>query len=209
MTPRLFPASLVGETTTVASASASPVGDDRDADDTAVNSYKIDTAHSSVSFKVRHLGLANVRGAFRSYEVDLTMNPNDLSTFQTEAIIHVESIDTGIEKRDNHLRSADFFGADTYPTIGFVSKEIRNADGPGFELVGDLTIRDITREIVLETEVVGTAPGPMGESRIGLEASVVISRKDFGLTWDNLTEAGGVIVGDEVTITLEVQAIEL
>jgi polyisoprenoid-binding protein YceI len=208
MSSRILLALFVGTMMSVVTAQASPAGDERDPEKTEVNSYGIDTAHSSISFKVRHLGLANVTGAFRFYEVDLVMNPNDLSTLRTEAVVQVESIDTGIEKRDNHLRSADFFEAAVYPTIKFVSREVRKIDGSEFELVGDLTIRDITREVVLEAEVVGTAVGPMGETRIGLEASGEISRKDFGLTWNNLTEAGGIIVGDKVKMVLEVQAIQ-
>ena len=157
MTPRLLLALFVGTLMSLSSASASPGDDDRNPATAEVKTYSIDAAHSSVSFKVRHLGLANVTGSFRSYEVDLAMDPDDLSTLRTEAVIQVESIDTGIDKRDDHLRSADFFEAASYPTIKFVSKEVRNIDGSEFELVGDLTIRDVTREVVLEAEVVGTA----------------------------------------------------
>jgi polyisoprenoid-binding protein YceI len=194
---------FLGASTADAKVPGNPGGDDD-----SVYMYSVDASHSSIAFKVRHLGLASVTGAFRSYEVQLAMNPGDLKTLSAETVIDVQSIDTGIEKRDNHLRSADFFDVETFPTIRFVSKEVRNVVGTDFELVGELTIRDITREIVLSGQLVGTAEGPGGETRVGMEASAEISRKEFGLTWNNLTEAGGIIVGDEVKLVLEVQAIQ-
>ncbi|MDX1741757.1 MAG: YceI family protein, partial [Rhodothermales bacterium] len=155
MTPRLLLALFVGTLMSFSSTAASPSDDDRNPATSEVKSYSIDAAHSSVSFKVRHLGLANVTGSFRSYEVDLAMDPDDLSTLRTEAVFQVESIDTGIDKRDDHLRSADFFEAASYPTIKFVSKEVRNIDGSEFELVGDLI--DIATSNRLRAEARGVA----------------------------------------------------
>ena len=190
------------------SAFADGVAGKQQSDDPVVYTYKVDAAHSSISFKVRHLGIVNVNGAFSSYEVQLAMNPDDLSTLRTDVSVDVMSVDTGIEKRDNHLRSADFFSAEAFPTMKFVSKEVRNVDGSAFDLVGDLTIRGVTKEVVLSGELVGSVVGPMGQPRVGLEAAGTINRGDFGLVWNNLTEAGGVIVSDEVKILIEVQAIQ-
>ncbi len=181
---------------------------DNVSDDPMVISYQVDTAHSAVSFKVRHLGITNVNGAFRLYEADLSLNPEDLSTLKASATVDVNSIDTGIEKRDGHLRSGDFFDAENHPSITFVSKRVENVEGSSFDLVGDLAIRGTTREVVLSGELAGSAVGPMGQPRVALEATGKISRKDFGLTWNNLTEAGGVIVADEVKIILEIQAVQ-
>ena len=167
--------------------------------------YNIDAAHSSVAFKVRHLGITSVNGNFSDYTANVTMEGDDLSTVQAEATIQVGSIDTGIERRDGHLLSDDFFSAETYPTMTFVSKEVRNVDGEEFELVGDLTIRDVTNEVVLEVEYTGSAM--MGETKkVAFEAEGKINRFDYGLQWDRLTEAGGLVVGEDVRLILELQA---
>lgn len=176
-------------------------------DDTKPVSYNVDLAHSKVGFKVRHLGIASVRGDFDVYSAELTLDPTNVSTLKTSAVIETGSIDTGVEKRDGHLRSADFFDAETYPQIRFVSKEVREIEGNAFQLVGDLTIRDVTREVVLEAELIGPVKGMMGEERIGVEATTKISRAEYGLQWNKVTEAGGIIVGDEVTIVLEIEAV--
>ncbi len=181
---------------------------DQRSDDPVVYTYKVDTAHSSISFKVRHLGIVNVNGAFPSYDVQLAMNPDDLSTLRADVSIDVTSVDTGIEKRDNHLRSEDFFSAEAFPTMRFVSKEVRSVEGSTFDLVGDLTIRGVTKEVVLSGELVGSVVGPMGQPRVGLEATGTINRSEFGLVWNSLTETGGIIVSDEVKILIEVQAIQ-
>ena len=175
--------------------------------ETKVTSYKIDKAHTSVGFKVRHLGITSVNGTFNDYDVTLSMDGDDLRTIQTEAVVRITSVDTGIEKRDNHLRSSDFFEAETYPEMRFVSKEVRNIDGQEFELVGDLTIKGVTREVVLDAELIGTAT--MGDTeRVGFEAETKIDRFDYGLKWDRLTEAGGLVVAKEVRIILEIEAIK-
>ncbi|GIV58136.1 MAG: polyisoprenoid-binding protein [Bacteroidetes bacterium] len=169
--------------------------------------YKADPAHSYVGFQVRHLGVSNVKGQFKEYDITLEMEGTDLSTLKARGTVNVNSIDTGIERRDNHLRSPDFFDVENYPTITFVSKEVRNIDGNAFELVGDLTIKDVTKEVVLEAEFLGTAR--MGDSeRAGFTAETTINRKDFNLTWDRLTEAGGLVVGHDVKLVLEIEAIK-
>ncbi|QXD14075.1 YceI family protein [Rhodocaloribacter litoris] len=169
--------------------------------------YKADLAHSYVGFQVRHLGVSNVKGRFKEYDVTLEMEGTDLRTLKASGTVNVNSIDTGIERRDNHLRSPDFFEVETFPTITFVSKEVRNIDGNAFELVGDLTIKDVTKEVMLEAEFLGTAK--MGDSeRAGFTAETTINRKDFNLTWDRLTEAGGLVVGHDVKLVLEIEAIK-
>lgn len=170
-----------------------------------VQTFQVDRAHSSIGFKVRHLGITNVNGHFGDYQATVTVDPSDLSTLKAEAVIQVGSVDTGVDRRDNHLKSADFFDAENFPTMTFVSKEVRNIDGPNFELVGDLTIRGTTKEIVLDAEYLGSAR--MGETdKVSFEAQGRINRFDYGLRWDNLTEAGGLIVAEEVRLILELQA---
>ncbi|MBO6575278.1 MAG: polyisoprenoid-binding protein [Rhodothermales bacterium] len=171
----------------------------------AVETYQIDAAHSNIGFKVRHLGITNVNGSFTDYEATATVDPADLSTLKAEAVIQTGSVDTGIERRDNHLRSDDFFNAEAFPTMTFTSKEVRNLDGGEFELVGDLTIRDVTKEIVLDVEYLGSAT-MRGNQVLGFEARGSISRFDYGLKWDALTEAGGLIVAEDVRLILELEA---
>jgi polyisoprenoid-binding protein YceI len=172
-----------------------------------VPTYSVDEAHSSIGFKVRHLGITNVSGRFADFEATVRMDPEDLSTLETTATIQVGSVDTGVEKRDGHLKSDDFFDAANHPVITFVSKGVRNVEGDEFELVGDLTIRGTTREVVLDGTYLGSAS--MGEShRIAIEASTEISRFDYGLKWDAVTELGGLIVSEKVRIILEIQAVQ-
>ncbi|MEX1055762.1 MAG: YceI family protein [Rhodothermales bacterium] len=169
-----------------------------------VVTFKPDKNHSRIGFKVRHLGIANVRGSFGEYDATVRFDPADISTLHAEATIEAGSIDTGVERRDNHLRSDDFFNAEEYPTIRFVSKEVRNVNGSEFELVGDLTIRDVTKEIVLEAEYFGVGT-QRGRQKAGFEAVGTVNRFDYNLRWDNLTEAGGLVVGESVQLVLELE----
>ncbi len=169
--------------------------------------YVVDKAHSQIGFRVRHLGISNVTGAFRDFEAQVVFDKDDLSTLEASATIDVASIDTGIERRDNHLRSADFFDAETYPTITFQSTGVEEIDGNRFKLRGDLTIKDVTKPVVLDAELLGTAPGMRGGEVAAFSATGVINRFDYGLTWNNLTEAGGIVVGEEVTLLIELEAV--
>lgn len=171
----------------------------------AMATYQVDPSHSNLGFKVRHLGLSSVNGTFTDYEATATVDPADLSTLQAQATIQVASVDTGVERRDNHLRSDDFFNAEAHPTMTFVSTGVQNVDGNEFELVGDLTIRDVTKEVVLEGELVGMAE-MRGNTVLGFELEGRINRFDFGLKWNSLTEAGGLIVGEDVRLILELEA---
>lgn len=170
--------------------------------------YAIDKAHSSVGFRIRHLGISNVSGTFGEYDATVFLDPSDLSSIRVDATVLTASIDTGNQRRDGHLRSDDFFESERFPAMRFVSTSARDLGNNRFALSGDLTIRDVTRPVTLEGELVGTAVGPGGSNRVGLEAGTTIDRHDFGLTWDNLTEAGGVVVGRDVRIMLDIQAIE-
>jgi polyisoprenoid-binding protein YceI len=172
-----------------------------------VSTWSVDKSHSNVGFKVRHLAISNVSGRFHEYDVDLRFDPADLSTLETIATVQVASIDTENQKRDDHLRSPDFFAAADHPVMTFESKEVRNIDGNTFELVGDLTIRDVTKEVVLDGELIGTAT-MRGNEIAALEASTTIDRMDYGLQWNKLTEAGGVMVGHNVEIILEIEAVK-
>ncbi len=178
----------------------------KDAAPTGVVTWRVDKAHSKIGFKVKHLGISTVRGDFGAYDAVVKLDPSNLSTLQADATVEVQSIDTRIEKRDNHLRSADFFAADEYPQMTFVSKKVRNVEGNRFELVGDLTIRGTTKEVVFDGAVLGVA-AMGGTQRAGIEAETTINRHDFGLSWNKLTEAGGFVVSPDVTIVLELETI--
>ncbi len=170
-------------------------------------SWSIDAAHSSISFKVRHLGISNVRGEFLDYDAEILMDGADLSTLSVNANIETASIDTGNERRDGHLRSDDFFAAEEFPNMTFTSTGVTEVEENRFQLSGDLTIRDVTQTIVLEGEFLGTAS--MGDSeRAGFEATTTINRTEFNLSWDRLTEAGGLVVGHDVEIILELELIK-
>ncbi len=170
-------------------------------------SWSIDAAHSSVSFKVSHLGISSVRGEFHTYDAEILMDGTDLSTLSVNATVETTSIDSGNERRDNHLRSDDFFGTDTFPSMTFTSTGVTEVEGNHFHLEGELTIKDVTQPILLEGNFLGTAT--MGDSeRAGFEATTTIDRKEFNLSWDRLTEVGGLVVGHEVEIILELQVIK-
>jgi polyisoprenoid-binding protein YceI len=168
--------------------------------------YAIDPSHSEVSFSVRHAGIAKVRGQFREFAGTIVIG-DDLATSSALATIAASSVDTGDAKRDGHLRSADFFGADERPEWSFVSNAVK-ADGNDLILAGDLTINGVTKPVELEVEYHGAATDPFGQARIGFSAETEISRKDFGLTWNVALEAGGFLVGDKAKIGLEISAVK-
>jgi polyisoprenoid-binding protein YceI len=170
--------------------------------------WTVDPAHSSVGFEVRHMMIATVRGQFREFEGTI-MAAESLAESRVAGKADVASIDTGQIDRDAHLRSADFFAAEHYPDITFESTRIEHVEGGMFRVVGDLTIRDQTHEIALATVVQGAGEDPWGNERVGLQARAVINRTDFGLTWQHRLAGGGVLVGDEVTIALDVSAVRV
>ncbi len=176
---------------------------------TAVSTWNIDPVHSVAEFKVKHMMISNVKGQFTAVSGLLTLDEADPTRSRIEASIDAASINTREAQRDAHLKSADFFDVEKYPTLSFRSTRVsRNADGE-LAAAGELTIHGVTREAVFAVEG-PTAPGkdPWGNTRIGLSATTKINRKDFGLTWNAALETGGILVGEEVTITLDVEFVK-
>jgi polyisoprenoid-binding protein YceI len=170
------------------------------------SSWQIDPAHSHVEFAVRHLMISTVKGAFGDVRGTVWLDESDVRTVLVDITIQVASIDTRQEERDAHLRSADFFDAARFPTITFRSRVVEGSHQDSeFRLVGDLTIRDVTREVVLAVSSEGRLIDPWGAERAGFSAQGKIDRTDFGLTWNQALEAGGVVVGNEVKISIEVE----
>ena len=178
---------------TMAEAPAVPAG-----------TYAIDAAHSRAEFRVRHLGISTVTGRFGSVTGTVTVG-DGLGTLQANAVIDATSIDTGNEQRDGHLQSPDFFDAAQYPEITFNATAVRPGDGGQFTLVGDLTMHGVTRPVELDAEYLGTS-SVQGIQKIGFTARGEITRQDWGLTWAGTNEAGEALVGDEVTLIIEVEA---
>ena len=174
--------------------------------DSAMRTYKIDKAHSEVIFQVRHL-VTKVRGRFDDFEGTVAINEDTPELSSVEFTIQATSISTNEPQRDTHLRSADFFEVDKYPTITFKSKTVRRKSSESFDIVGDLSIHGVTREIVLPVTHLGKAKDPWGNERAGFEAEITLNRKDFGLMWNAPLEVGGFLVGDEVKVSLSVQAV--
>jgi polyisoprenoid-binding protein YceI len=171
--------------------------------------WQIDPAHSAAHFSVRHLMISNVRGEFTKVSGNAVLDPTDPSKSTIEVIIDATSIDTREPQRDEHLRSADFLDVANHPTITFRSKKITPAGTDHYKVTGDLTIRGVTREVTFDVEgPASPVKDPYGNIRTGVSAAAKINRKDFGLVWNALTEAGGVMVGDEVSLNFEAELIQ-
>jgi len=169
--------------------------------------WNLDPAHTSVQFSVRHLMVSNVRGEFAKVNGSIEVDEKDLTHSKIQAAIDAASIDTRVEKRDTHLKSPDFLDVARYPTISFVSKKIEQAGAGHFKVTGDLTLHGVTREVSLDVQgPTREIKDPWGNTRAGAQVTTTINRKDFGLTWNQALEAGGVAVGDEVSITIDVEA---
>jgi polyisoprenoid-binding protein YceI len=169
--------------------------------------WTIDAAHSEVGFEVKHLMISKVRGRFGAVTGTIVLDAGDPSRSSVNAEIDVTSIDTRQEQRDVHLRSADFFDVERFPAITFRSRAVERT-GNGFRVAGDLTIRDVTREVVLDATDEGRGTDPWGGERAAFSASVVIDRRDFGLTWNQALETGGVLVANDIRISLDIQAVK-
>jgi polyisoprenoid-binding protein YceI len=169
--------------------------------------WNIDAAHSTIGFSIRHMVFSKVRGRFLKYTGAIQLDDGDLANSWVEVAIDAASIDTGTVQRDNHLRSADFFDAERFPELRFRSTRVQDVGGGRLRVIGELTIRDATREVALDAEPAGRGIDPWGNERIGFVAKTSIDRKDFGLAWNQLLEAGGVLVGDRVDLELDVQAV--
>jgi polyisoprenoid-binding protein YceI len=169
--------------------------------------WKVDTSHSSAGFTVRHLVISKVHGKFTKWEGAVAFDEKDLANSKIDLAIDVASVDTSEEKRDAHLRSADFFDAEQHPKLTFKSKRVEKNGGDSYKVIGDLTIRGTTREVAAEVTYEGRGKDPWGKERIAFTGKASINRNDFGLKWNQALETGGVLVGEKVDIGLELQAI--
>jgi polyisoprenoid-binding protein YceI len=169
--------------------------------------WTVDPIHSSVGFKIKHMMIATVRGQFSEFEGTIVAAEDDPANSHAMGTVKVASIDTGNADRDAHLRSPDFFDAEQYPDITFESTRIRHIDGGTFSLAGNLTIRDVTREVEMEARVEGADTDPWGMERVGISVRGTINRTDFGLKWQERLAAGGMLVGEDVTIQIDISAI--
>jgi polyisoprenoid-binding protein YceI len=175
----------------------------------ATSTWNIDPVHSAAEFKIRHLMISNVKGSFPKLSGVLTLDEANPANSSVEASIEVASIETRDAQRDAHLKSADFFDAEKFPAMTFKSTRVNQTGAEEGTVEGDLTIRDVTKTVTFNVE--GPTPpakDPWGNARVGISATTKISRKEFGLTWSAPVETGGVLIGDEVTITLEVEFIK-
>lgn len=171
--------------------------------------WNIDPDHSNIGFKVRHLMVSNVKGSFDKHTGVVDINDMDITKSKVQVTIDTASINTNVQKRDEHLRSADFFDVAKYPTMSFVSKKVAKAGKDQLKVTGDLTLHGITKEVVLNVEGPSKeSKDPWGNIRSGATASAKINRTDFGLVWNKALETGGVVVGEEVAITLEIEMIK-
>ena len=167
--------------------------------------WAIDPTHSKVSFKVKHLMISNVLGSFREFEGTATTEGDDFSTAQISFSLNAASVDTEMADRDAHLKSADFFDAAKFPKLTFAGKGLKDLGDDMYELTGDLTIKDVTKQVTLSAEFGGIGTDPWGNVKAGFSVSGKINRKDFGLNWNAALEAGGVLVGEEVKLSADIE----
>jgi polyisoprenoid-binding protein YceI len=172
----------------------------------AAEKFMIDPVHSYVGFSVRHMVISNVKGDFTDFKGTITFDKNDVTKSSASVTINAASINTNNNTRDDHLRSADFFDVAQFPEIAFTSTSVEKS-GDGFVLHGILTMRGIKKEVAIPFQMLGTAKGPQGETRIGFEGQTTINRKDFGVSWNKTLDGGGLVVGDDVRIDLQIEAI--
>ncbi|MEA2267695.1 MAG: hypothetical protein QOF29_2868 [bacterium] len=171
-----------------------------------VGTWKVDPAHSSVGFEVKHMMIATVRGQFREFEgtIEAAEDPSDSRAYGS---VKVASIDTGNEDRDNHLRSPDFFDAERYPEARFESTRLDPLGGADWRVTGKLTLKDVTREVTFEATVQGAGEDPWGNERVGVAVRGSINRTEFGLTWQQALAKGGLLVGEDVKVLVDVSAV--
>ena len=173
----------------------------------AAQTWTIDKAHSDIFFTVRHMVITKVRGRFTKWDGTLVLDEQDWTKSRVEVAIEAASISTSDEKRDGHLRSADFLDAEKFPKLTFKSTKVEKASGDKLKVTGDLTIRDVTKSVTLDVEVLGKAKDPWGNNKIAFNGKVAIQREEFGAKWNQALETGGLLVGKEVDIDLELQAV--
>jgi polyisoprenoid-binding protein YceI len=171
--------------------------------------WTLDSSHSEINFSVRHMMISNVRGRFEKFDVEMTLDPDNAAASQVVATIDASSINTKDEKRDAHLRSPDFLNADAFPALIFKSRRVERVGSQNARVTGDLTIRDITREVVLDVEYNGMSKSPWGTTSAGFSATTKINRKDWDLTWNVALESGGILVGEEVKIAIDIELVQV
>jgi polyisoprenoid-binding protein YceI len=173
------------------------------------DSWNIDVTHTALSFSVRHMLVSKVRGRFGKFAGTITLDDGDITRSSATVSIDASSIDTGVVERDTHLRSPDFLDVEKFPELGFRSQRIERVDDTHYRVVGELMIRDVKRGVTLDVEYGGRGKDPWGNERVGFVARTSIDRKEFGLTWNQMLETGGVLVGERVDIELDVQAVRV
>jgi polyisoprenoid-binding protein YceI len=171
----------------------------------AQTNWTFDKAHSKIGFSVSHLVITDVEGNFKEFDASVTTDGDNWENAKIEFTAEIASIDTDNEKRDEHLRSDDFFNAEKYPSLKFISKSFKKVDDNEYKLVGDLTIRDVTKEVELEVELNGTVVDPWGNTKAGFDLEGEINRFDYGLKWSKALETGGLVVGEDVEIIGKLQ----
>jgi polyisoprenoid-binding protein YceI len=170
--------------------------------------YKVDPMHSEVTFKVKHLMITNVSGSFGKFDATLTASKDDFTDASITFEADTDSVSTGNEQRDAHLKGDDFFNAEKFPKLSFVSTGITKKNDEDYVLTGNLTIRDITKPVTLNVVYGGTMTDPWGQTKAGFEITGKINRKEFGLMWSAVTEAGGIVVSDDVKLNVQVQMVK-
>lgn len=168
------------------------------------DNYSIDKAHSSIDFSTKHLMVSKINGQFTDYDGVIKFDPNDLAASKVEVTVKAASITTNMEKRDTHLKSADFLDVEKFPTLTFVSKSITKS-GDAYQLTGDLTIKGVTKEISVPAEISGPVNSPMG-TVLGIQASFKINRQDYGVSWNKTMDNGGLIVSNDVNVEVNIEA---
>jgi len=173
---------------------------------TTTTTWTIDSAHSVIEFAVKHMMFTTAKGRFQDFDGTITIDEQDVTNSIVDVTIKPGSISTQAEDRDNHLRGADFFDVETFPDVTFRGTSVESAGGDDLRVTGELTIRDVTRPVVLDAAFQGRGTNPWGQKVIGYEATTKFSRKAFGLGWNQALESGGVLVSDEVKLSLDIQA---
>ena len=171
--------------------------------------WQVDKSHTHINFVARHMMISKVRGEFTDYDINVNFDENNPTATTVDVAIQANSINTRDAQRDTHLKSPDFLNADEYPVLTFKSKRVEQDSPNSGRLIGDLTIRDITREVVLDVEYSGVVKSPWGASSAGFSAKTTINRKDWGLTWNVALETGGLLVSEQVTIEIELELVQV
>ena len=198
---------IVGLLPLAQTTSVAPISEPAPAAVTATAAtYQIDPAHTTIGFRIRHMGIAFVEGEFDEFTGTISYDPNDVAATRADVTVQTNSVDTDVERRDNHLRSADFFEVETYPTMSFTTTGVQPTGQNTFRLVGDLTIKGTTKEVTFDVTSAGPIPIENGQ-RVGFHATTTIDRRDFGITWGSELPGGIPAVGNQVQLVLDVEGV--